>query len=68
MDQSSKPNFDGLRDARSGFDSLQGKRFSLLHSAQTDSWAHPASNPVGAGGSFPGSKTAGEWSWPLTSV
>jgi hypothetical protein len=36
--------------------------FSLLHGVQTGSEAHPASYPMGAGGSFPGSKTAGAWS------
>jgi hypothetical protein len=30
-------------------------------------WAHPTSYPMGTGGSFPGDKTAGTWSWPLTS-
>jgi hypothetical protein len=29
-------------------------RFSLLHNVQTDSGAHPASYPMGIGGSFPG--------------
>jgi hypothetical protein len=33
----------------------RGKRFSLLHSVQTGSGAHPASYPMGTGGgSFPG--------------
>jgi hypothetical protein len=27
-------------------------------------WAHPASYPMGTGGSFPWSKAAGAWSWP----
>jgi hypothetical protein len=35
------------------------KCFSLLHSAQTNSVAHPASYPMGAVGSFTGGKTAG---------
>jgi hypothetical protein len=34
-------------------------RFSLLHSVQTDSGAHPASYPTGTGDSFPGGKAAG---------
>jgi hypothetical protein len=42
--------------------------FSLLHRVQNGSWAHPASYPMGTGGSFPGSKAAGAWSWPLTSI
>jgi hypothetical protein len=33
--------------------------FSLHHSVQTGSGAHPASYPVGARGSFPGGKAAG---------
>jgi hypothetical protein len=41
-----------------------GVRFSLLHSVQSGSGAHPASYPLGTGGSFPGGKTAGAWSWP----
>jgi hypothetical protein len=42
--------------------------FSLRHRIQTGSGAHPASYPVGTGGSFPGDKAAGAWSWPLTSI
>jgi hypothetical protein len=30
--------------------------------------AHPASYPMSTRGSFPGSKVAGVWNWPLTSV
>jgi len=30
--------------------------------------AHPASYPMAARSSFPGGKTAGAWSWPLTSI
>jgi hypothetical protein len=41
--------------------------FPLLHSVQTDSGTHPASYPMGTGGSFPGGKAVGAWSWPLTS-
>jgi len=33
--------------------------FSLRHPVQTGSVAHPASNPVGSGDSFPGGKAAG---------
>jgi hypothetical protein len=44
------------------------KRFSVLHSVQTDPGAHCASYPVGTGGSFRESKAAGPWSWKLTSV
>jgi hypothetical protein len=44
------------------------KDVSLLHSVQADSGAHPASYPMGTGGSFPGDKAAGVWSWPLVSI
>jgi hypothetical protein len=33
--------------------------FSLRHRVQAGSGAHPASYPMGTGGSFPGGKTAG---------
>jgi hypothetical protein len=37
-----------------GFDSLQGQDiFHFFHSVKTDSLAHPACNPMDAGGSFP---------------
>jgi hypothetical protein len=42
--------------------------FSLHHCIQTGSGAHPASYPVGTGGSFPDGKAAGVWSWQLTPV
>jgi hypothetical protein len=42
-----------------------GSRIFLL---STSSRSHPASYPMGAGGSFPGGKAAGEWRWPLTST
>jgi hypothetical protein len=43
-----------------GLGSIPGSvRFSLLHSVQTDSGAHPASYPVGTVGSFPGLKRPG---------
>jgi hypothetical protein len=42
--------------------------FSLHHSVQNGSGAHPASYPMGTGVSFPGGKAAGAWSWPLTSI
>jgi hypothetical protein len=52
-----------------GFDSLQGLRiFSLNHCVQTGSGAHPASYPMDNKATFPGSKVAGAWSWPLTSI
>jgi hypothetical protein len=42
--------------------------FSLLHTVKTASGAHQASYSMATGGSFPGSKEAGTWSWPLTSI
>jgi hypothetical protein len=33
--------------------------FSLLHSVQTDSGAHPVSYPMGTGGFFPRGKAEG---------
>jgi hypothetical protein len=37
-------------------------------SIQTGSGAHPASYPMGKGGSFPGGKAAVACSWPITSI
>jgi hypothetical protein len=34
--------------------------FTLLYSIQTGSGAHPASYPIGTGGSFPRGKAAGK--------
>jgi hypothetical protein len=50
--------------------SIPGRRmrFSLLHSVQTGTGTQPASYPMGTGGSFPGGKVAGAWSWPLTFI
>jgi hypothetical protein len=42
--------------------------FSLHHRVQNGSGAHPASYPTGTRVSFPGSKAAGAWSWPLTAI
>jgi hypothetical protein len=41
--------------------------FSLLHRVQTGSGSHPATYWVDTVGSFPGGKSSGAWSWPLTS-
>jgi hypothetical protein len=49
----------GLRAGGPGFDSRQDQYFSLLHSVQTGSGAHPASYPMGTGCSFPGGKATG---------
>jgi hypothetical protein len=49
----------GLDDRGSGIRLLAGAgNFSLLHRVQTRSRAHPASYPMGTGGSFPGGKAA----------
>jgi hypothetical protein len=42
--------------------------FSLRHRVQTGSGVHPASYPVGTGGSLAGCKTAGAWNWTLISI
>jgi hypothetical protein len=38
--------------------------FFLLHRVQTGSGAHPASYPMGTGGSLSEGKAAGAWNWP----
>jgi hypothetical protein len=50
----------GLDDRMIGvrFPAVAGK-FSLRHRVQTGSGTHPASYPMGTGGSFPGDKAAG---------
>jgi hypothetical protein len=40
----------------------------IIRRVQNDCGAQPASYSVGTRGTFPGSKAAGAWSWPLTSV
>jgi len=42
--------------------------FSLRHCVQNGSGAHPASSLVGTRGSFPGSKAAEAWRWPLNAI
>jgi hypothetical protein len=42
--------------------------FSFRHQVQTGSGVHPANCSMGTGGSFPGRKAAGTWSWQLTSI
>jgi hypothetical protein len=53
----------GIAQSATGYvpDSIPGrdKIFFLLHSVQTSSGTHPASYPMGTGGSFPGSKAVG---------
>jgi hypothetical protein len=46
------------RDSRIRFPAVAGN-FSLHHRVQNGSEAHPASYPMGSGGSFRGGKTAG---------
>jgi hypothetical protein len=43
----------------SDFESRDGQESSLFHVVQTDSGAHPASNPMGITEFFHGSKAAG---------
>jgi hypothetical protein len=50
---------DRLQAGWLGFGSWQGQDFSLLHSINTGSRAHPASYPVGTVGSFLSGKVAG---------
>jgi len=42
--------------------------FSSHHRIQTGFGTHLASYSMDTRGCFPGSKAAGEWSWPLTST
>jgi hypothetical protein len=49
-----------------GHGSWYWKDLSFLHSIQTDSGGHPASYPIGFGGSFPRGKATRAWSWPFT--
>jgi hypothetical protein len=57
----------GLDDQGVGVRVPVGQEFSILHVVQTGFGVHPTSYPMGTGGSFPGGKAAGAWSWPLTS-
>jgi hypothetical protein len=49
----------GLDDQGVEFESRYGLEFSLPHVVQAGFGAHPASYPMGTGGSFFGSKAAG---------
>jgi len=40
----------------------------LQNRVHNGSGVHPAYYPIGTRGSFPEGKTAGAWSWPLTSI
>jgi hypothetical protein len=50
----------------SEFESRWCQEFSLRYVVQTGSGVHPTYYPMDTGGSFPGSKAVGAWSWPLT--
>jgi len=57
-----------LREGRPGFNSCHGQWwdfFSHCLRVQTATRVHPASYPMGTGGSYPRRKAAGFWSWPL---
>jgi len=41
---------------------------SLRHRFQTCTGTHSSSYPMGTRGSYPGSKAAGAWSWPLNFI
>jgi len=56
-----------LRGFRVRFPARAGN-FSLHYRVQNDSGTHPASCPMGTGGSFPGGKAAGAWSSPLIPI
>jgi hypothetical protein len=45
-----------------------GGNLSPHHRVQNGSGIHPASHPMGTRDSFPGSKAAESWSWPLAST
>jgi hypothetical protein len=57
----------GLDDRMIGV-RIPAGNYSLRHRVQPGTGAHPASYKIGAGGSYPGGKAAGAWSWPLTSI
>jgi hypothetical protein len=48
--------------------SRQKQEIFLFSSVQAKCGAHPASYPVGTGGSFLKDKAIEAWSWPLTSI
>jgi len=46
---------------------VKAGNFSIHHCVHNSSGGHPASNPMGTGGSFHGGKADSAWSWSLTS-
>jgi hypothetical protein len=57
----------GRSDDRVWFPAGAGN-FSFRHRVETGFGTHPASYPIGTGGSFPRGKAVGALSWPLTSI
>jgi hypothetical protein len=49
-----------------GRGSILGRGMTFLYSVQTGCRLHPASYPMGAGGSLSGGKAVGACSWSLT--
>jgi hypothetical protein len=47
---------------------LEKLSYVVTYRVHTGSGAHPASYSMGPGGSYPGDKASGAWSWPLTTV
>jgi hypothetical protein len=62
---SSNGNINITRPSCRWFSLHKFTKLSLLHVSHTGFGTHPASYPIDTGGSFPGSKEAGAWSWPL---
>jgi hypothetical protein len=58
----------GYKPDGRGSTSVRARDLSLVYSVQTGYWAHPASYPMGTGGSVPGGKAAEAWSWLLNSI
>jgi hypothetical protein len=65
--QSVKRLATGSTTEGSEFESRYNQECSPLHIFYTGSGVNPTSYPVGTGGSYPGGKVAGTWSWPHTS-
>jgi len=55
-----------FKDQILGFDSRQGLGIFIHHCVRTGSGVHSASYPVDTGGSFPGGKAFGAWSFTST--
>jgi hypothetical protein len=69
VNESTSRILHGLKDWGIGIRFPAGARhFSLLHSVQTGSGAHPDSSPMCTGGASPRGKVAVAWSWLLASI